>query len=130
MRISNDSKKIYAQGEVVNLMSVDAQRIHEFMTRVFLSVTAPLQILAALVLIYLYVGVSVFTGFVVVLLLIPSNAYVAGLHRRFQERNLRFKDIRVKLINEILNGIKVRQRSNVQGKEIVWRLTSAKRQND
>ena len=115
MRISNESKKIYAQGEVVNLMSVDAQRIREFTTRVFLSVTAPLQILAALVFIYLYVGVSVFTGFVFLLLLIPFNAYVAGLQRRFQERNLRFKDIRVKLINEILNGIKVRQRTNVQG---------------
>ena len=130
MRISNESKRIYSQGEVVNLMSVDAQRIHEFMIRVFFGMTAPLQILAALVLIYLYVGISVFTGFVVLLLLIPFNAYVAGLQRRFQERNLRFKDIRVKLINEILNGIKVRQRSNVQGKEIVWRLTSAKRQND
>ena len=115
MRISNESKKIYAQGEVVNLMSVDAQRIREFTTRVFLSVTAPLQILAALVFIYLYVGVSVFTGFVFLLLLIPFNAYVAVLQRRFLERNLRFKDIRVKLINEILNGIKVRQRSNVQG---------------
>ena len=115
MRISNESKKIYAQGEVVNLMSVDAQRIREFTTRVFLSVTAPLQILAALVFIYLYVGVSVFTGFVFLLLLIPFNAYVAVLQRRFLERNLRFKDIRVKLINEILNGIKVRQRTNVQG---------------
>ena len=115
MRISNESKKIYAQGEVVNLMSVDAQRIHEFTIRVFFGMTAPLQILAALVLIYLYVGVSVFTGFVLLLLLIPFNAYVAGLQRRFQERNLRFKDIRVKLINEILNGIKVRQRTNVQG---------------
>ena len=115
MRISNESKKIYAQGEVVNLMSVDAQRIHEFTIRVFFGMTAPLQILAALVLIYLYVGVSVFTGFVDLLLLIPFNAYVAGLQRRFQERNLRFKDIRVKLINEILNGIKVRQRTNVQG---------------
>jgi len=115
MRISNESKKIYAQGEVVNLMSVDAQRIHEFMKKVFFSVTTPLQILAALVLIYLYVGVSVFTGFVLLLLLIPFNAYVAGLQRRFQERNLRFKDIRVKLTNEILHGIKVRQRSNVQG---------------
>ena len=115
MRISNESKKIYAQGEVVNLMSVDAQRIHEFMKKVFFSVTTPLQILAALVLIYLYVGVSVFTGFVLLVLLIPFNAYVAGLQLRFQERNLRFKDIRVKLINEILNGIKVRQKSNVQG---------------
>ena len=115
MRISNESKKIYAQGEVVNLMSVDAQRIREFTTRVFLSVTAPLQILAALVFIYLYVGVSVFTGFVFLLLLIPFNAYVAVLQRRFLERNLRFKDIRVKLINEILNGIKVRQRTNGQG---------------
>ena len=115
MRISNESKKIYAQGEVVNLMSVDAQRIHEFTIRVFFGMTAPLQILAALVLIYLYVGVSVFTGFVFLLLLIPFNAYVAVLQRRFLERNLRFKDIRVKLINEILNGIKVRQRTNVQG---------------
>ena len=109
MRISNESKRIYSQGEVVNLMSVDAQRIHEFMIRVFFGMTAPLQILAALVLIYLYVGISVFTGFVVLLLLIPFNAYVAGLQRRFQERNLRFKDIRVKLINEILHGIKVRR---------------------
>ena len=116
MRTSNESRKTYAQGDVVNLMSVDAQRIQEFMMRVFYGLTTPLQVLMALILIYLYVGVSVFTGFVILILLIPFNGYVAGLQRRFQEQNLRFKDIRVKLINEILNGIKVRQRSMLRSK--------------
>ncbi|KAK7092224.1 multidrug resistance-associated protein 1-like [Littorina saxatilis] len=107
MRISNESKKSYTQGDIVNLQSVDAQRIQEFMMRVFFGLTTPFQILMALVLIYVYVGYSVFTGFVILVLLMPFNTYVAGLQRKFQERNLRFKDIRVKLVNEILNGMKV-----------------------
>ena len=111
MRISNESRKTYAQGDVVNLMSVDVQRIQDFMTRVFFGLTTPVQILAALLLIYFYVGSAVFTGFVILVLLIPFNAYVAGMQRKFQERNLRFKDVRVKLVNEILNGIKVRGRA-------------------
>ncbi|KAK7480989.1 hypothetical protein BaRGS_00027804 [Batillaria attramentaria] len=107
LRISNESKKVYTQGEIVNLMSVDTQRMQEFMTRVFFGITTPLQIIIALVLIYVTVGASVFTGFVILVLLVPFNGYVAGLQRKFQERNLGFKDVRVKLVNEILNGIKV-----------------------
>jgi uncharacterized membrane protein YjgN (DUF898 family) len=52
-------------------------------------------------------GVSVFTGFVLLVLLIPFNVWVASKQQTFQERNLRFKDIRVKLVNEVLNAIKV-----------------------
>lgn len=107
MRLSNDSKRASTQGEVVNLMSVDTQRVQEFLTRAFYGLTTPLQILLALVLIYLQVGVSMFTGFAILVLLIPFNTYMAGMQRKFQEKNLRFKDIRVKLVSEILNGIKV-----------------------
>ena len=60
-------------------MSVDTQRVQEFMIRVFFTLTVPLQIVMSLIIIYFYVGASVFTGFVLLVLLIPFNGFVAGL---------------------------------------------------
>ncbi len=48
-----------------------------------------------------------FSGFAVLILAIPLNAVAAGISRRFQLSQMLSKDKRVKLMNEILSGIKV-----------------------
>ncbi|KAG8129111.1 putative ATP-binding cassette sub-family C protein, partial [Naja naja] len=52
-------------------------------------------------------GPSVLAGVAVMVLLIPLNAVIAMKTRAFQVEQMKYKDARIKLMNEILSGIKV-----------------------
>jgi hypothetical protein len=43
----------------------------------------------------------------VIILLVPANAIIASKARKYQIAQMKYKDQRVKLINEILSGVKV-----------------------
>ena len=86
LRLGSKTRKAWTVGEVVNLMSVDAQRLVDLMPYLHMLWSAPLQIALALGFLWLAMGPSIFAGFVVMLLLVPFNIAVAGLLERFQVR--------------------------------------------
>ncbi|XP_072313058.1 ATP-binding cassette sub-family C member 3 isoform X4 [Eucyclogobius newberryi] len=105
--ITNAAKRSSTVGEVVNLMSVDAQRFMDLTTFLNMLWSAPLQIMLALYFLWQNLGPSVLAGVAVMILLIPLNAFIAMKTRSYQVEQMRYKDERIKLMNEILNGIKV-----------------------
>lgn len=68
---------------------------------------APLQIILGLVLLWQQLGAATITGMVIMILLVPFNAFITTKMRFVQMMIMKEKDKRVKLMNEILNGIKV-----------------------
>ena len=56
---------------------------------------------------YNIIGPSVFTGVLIMLILIPINAAIATKQKRLQLKQMKLKDERIKMMNEVLNGIKV-----------------------
>ena len=107
LRLSNKARKKSTVGEIVNLMSVDAQRIMDLMSYIHMIWSAPLQIILSLVFLYMSMGPSIFAGFAVMVLMIPINICLAGLARRLQVKQMILKDSRLKIVNEVLNGIRV-----------------------
>ncbi|KAM6898542.1 ATP-binding cassette sub-family C member 3 [Lycodopsis pacificus] len=105
--ITNAAKRSSTVGEVVNLMSVDAQRFMDLTTFLNLLWSAPLQIILALYFLWQNLGPSVLAGVAVMVMLIPLNAVIAMKTRAYQVEQMQHKDSRIKLMNEILNGIKV-----------------------
>ncbi|XP_035260765.1 canalicular multispecific organic anion transporter 2 isoform X2 [Anguilla anguilla] len=105
--ITNAARRSATVGEIVNLMSVDAQRFMDLTTFLNMLWSAPLQIILALYFLWQYLGPSVLAGVAVMVLLIPLNAAIAMKTRAFQVEQMQCKDARIKLMNEILNGIKV-----------------------
>ncbi|XP_078081989.1 ATP-binding cassette sub-family C member 3 isoform X2 [Mustelus asterias] len=105
--ITNSAKRSSTVGEIVNLMSVDAQRFVDLTSFLNMLWSAPLQICLALYFLWQYLGPSVLAGVAVMILLIPFNAVIAMKSRSFQVQQMQHKDSRIKLMNEILNGIKV-----------------------
>ena len=71
-------------GQIVNLMSVDAQRFMDLVTFLHLIWSAPLQIVLSIVFLYIAMGPSVFAGVGVMILLIPVNSVVASISKRLQ----------------------------------------------
>ncbi|XP_062976293.1 ATP-binding cassette sub-family C member 3 [Elgaria multicarinata webbii] len=105
--ITNSAKRSSTVGEIVNLMSVDAQRFMDLTTFLNMLWSAPIQICLALYFLWQALGPSVLAGVAVMVLLIPFNAVIAMKTRAFQVEQMRYKDSRIKLMNEILSGIKV-----------------------
>ncbi|KAL6475247.1 hypothetical protein MHYP_G00162870 [Metynnis hypsauchen] len=105
--ITNEAKRSSTVGEVVNLMSVDAQRFMDLTTFLNMLWSAPVQIVLALFFLWQTLGPSVLAGVAVMILLIPFNAVIAMKTRTYQVEQMQYKDARIKLMNEILNGMKV-----------------------
>ncbi|XP_031785293.1 multidrug resistance-associated protein 1 isoform X11 [Nasonia vitripennis] len=107
LRMSNSARKESTVGEIVNLMSVDAQRFMDVTAYINMIWSAPLQIALALYFLWQILGPSVLSGLAVMIILIPVNALLAGKVRNLQIKQMKNKDERVKLMNEVLSGIKV-----------------------
>ncbi|XP_044754616.1 multidrug resistance-associated protein 1 isoform X3 [Coccinella septempunctata] len=129
LRISTAARKESTVGEIVNLMSVDAQKFVELTAFLNLIWSAPLQIILSLYFLWKILGPSVLAGLAVMIILIPVNGFIANKVKVLQIKQMKNKDERVKLMNEVLNGIKVlklyawepsfeRQVLNIRSKEI------------
>ncbi|XP_017727201.1 PREDICTED: multidrug resistance-associated protein 1 isoform X2 [Rhinopithecus bieti] len=105
--ITNAARKSSTVGEIVNLMSVDAQRFMDLATYINMIWSAPLQVILALYLLWLNLGPPILAGVAVMVLMVPVNAVMALKTKTYQVAHMKSKDNRIKLMNEILNGIKV-----------------------
>lgn len=107
LKISSSARKETSTGEIVNLMAVDAQRFMDLASTLNIIWSAPLQIVLAFYFLWRQLGPSVITGLAVMIILIPINGCIAHRTKILQTQQMKSKDHRVKLINEILNGIKL-----------------------
>uniref|UniRef100_A0A8D0HCQ5 Canalicular multispecific organic anion transporter 1 n=1 Tax=Sphenodon punctatus TaxID=8508 RepID=A0A8D0HCQ5_SPHPU len=107
LTVSNAARKESTVGETVNLMSADAQRFMELANFIHQLWSAPLQIVLSIMFLWWELGPSVLAGIGVMVLLIPINAVLATKARAIQMKNMKNKDERMKIMNEILSGIKI-----------------------
>nr|CAD7258418.1 unnamed protein product [Timema shepardi] len=105
--MSNKTRKESTVGEIVNLMSVDAARIFDAIPNLNIIWSAPFQIGLALYFLWEYMGPAVLAGLTVMLILIPVNGFIAKKLKALQICQMKTKDQRIRLMNEVLNGIKV-----------------------
>uniref|UniRef100_A0A4X2LYS7 ATP binding cassette subfamily C member 3 n=1 Tax=Vombatus ursinus TaxID=29139 RepID=A0A4X2LYS7_VOMUR len=105
--ITNSAKRSSTLGEIVNLMSVDAQRFTDLVNFLNMLWSAPMQIILAIYFLWQNLGPSVLAGVALMILLIPLNGAIAMKTRAFQVEQMGYKDSRIKLMSEILSGIKV-----------------------
>ena len=69
--------------------------------------SAPLQIAIALWQLYETIGPSLFAGLGIMLVMMPINGFVAAKQRTLQIQQMKLKDERIKMMNEVLSGIRV-----------------------
>ena len=107
MRLSNAARRSYTVGEITNFMSVDAQRLVETFWYVNQLWVGPFLIITSLYFLYLELGLAAFAGAGILVLLVPINAWLGNINKRLQKLQLENKDERIKLMNEVLKGMKV-----------------------
>uniref|UniRef100_A0A1I7U262 ABC transmembrane type-1 domain-containing protein n=1 Tax=Caenorhabditis tropicalis TaxID=1561998 RepID=A0A1I7U262_9PELO len=107
LRLSNSARREKTVGEIVNLMAIDIDRFQQITPQTMQYWSNPFQIGLALFFLYQQIGVSVVSGVIVMVLLLPINFSITMIIRKWQISQMKYKDERIKMVNEVLNGIKV-----------------------
>ncbi|KAJ1981339.1 hypothetical protein H4R34_002105 [Dimargaris verticillata] len=105
--LANSTQQQFTVGEIVNRMSIDAQDISQMITYGHMVWSPIFQMGLALYFLHQTLGWSIFVGVGVMVLFMPANAYTMIKQRDIQRQEMKYKDARIKLMDEILNGIKV-----------------------
>ena len=70
-------------------------------------ISAPFQIILSVATLYWFIGSAAFVAFGVMLILIPFASLISVSQNKTESKKIEIKDNRLKLINDILNGMKV-----------------------
>lgn len=104
--LSNETKQESSTGDIVNLMSVDVQRLQDLVQNLQIIWSGPFQIILCLLSLHSLLGKAMWAGVGVMLIMIPLNGVIAKYQKKLQKRQMKNKDERSRLISEILNNIK------------------------
>ncbi|KAM4698698.1 multidrug resistance-associated protein 1-like [Rhinophrynus dorsalis] len=105
--ISSAGRKNSSAGEIVNLISTDVQKLMDLATCLNYMWSAPVTIIVAMYFLWQTLGVAVLAGVAVFILNLPFMTAFGVVIKKVQEKQMKHKDSRIKLISEIIQGIKV-----------------------
>uniref|UniRef100_A0A060TAR9 ARAD1D22132p n=1 Tax=Blastobotrys adeninivorans TaxID=409370 RepID=A0A060TAR9_BLAAD len=104
--MSNEDRAGKSTGDIVNLMSVDTQRLQDLTQYGQILWSGPFQIVLCLGSLYTILGHSMWAGVAVMLIMIPINTWLARVQKKLQQKQMKNKDQRTKLTSEILTNVK------------------------
>lgn len=88
-------------------MAIDVDRFRMITPQLQQYWSSPMQIIICLFLLSQTIGYSVISGVIVMILIIPINWKVSTISKKWTLQQMRLKDERIRLSNEVLSGIKV-----------------------
>ncbi|KAF9111885.1 hypothetical protein BGX27_004328 [Mortierella sp. AM989] len=106
-KLSSRAHLVYPDGAIVNLMSTDASRIDTAMLSLLIVVAVPIfTVILVSILIHL-MGPSALLGAAILILANPIQAWAMSRLAPIRKKASQFTDSRIRLTQEILQGIKV-----------------------
>ncbi|KAJ6452441.1 hypothetical protein C8R45DRAFT_1040659 [Mycena sanguinolenta] len=93
-------------GKIVNLMAGDQTRVSTIVSGAYNIYGAPAEIIVGSVFLWSLLGWSAFAGFVVLLVGWPLNSYVARRRVRMHKGELKARDARMSVVNELIGAVK------------------------
>ncbi|KAG8182127.1 hypothetical protein JTE90_002621 [Oedothorax gibbosus] len=107
LQVAMSARKDFPSGNLMNLLSVDVKRLQGFTIQAATLVSAPLKIFIIIFILWQYLGPSTLAGVAMIVVLLPISYYLSIIGERFSNKQMTSKDLRIKHLNEILNGIKI-----------------------
>ncbi|KAF9898957.1 Multidrug resistance-associated protein 1, partial [Linnemannia zychae] len=115
LRLSNSARQNSTAGEITNHMSVDAERWPMSLPTVITAISIPLEIGIATWMLYKLIGWSIFVGIAAIILTLPIHSVLGGFFQAFRSAKMKFMDARLRLVNEVLGGMKIVKLYNWEG---------------
>ncbi|VDP98694.1 unnamed protein product [Trichobilharzia regenti] len=107
LKLSNFARQTSTTGEIVNLISVDAQKLEDTMVNIHMIWSSPFLILCSLILLWYQLQYAVLAGLLTAIVLIPLNVFVGVKVKKLNTEMMKIKDERIKLLNQTIVGIKL-----------------------
>jgi len=89
LSLSNDGRQAKSTGDVVNLMSVDTQRLQDVSQYAQIVWSAPFQITLCLISLYNLVGPSMLAGLGIMIIMIPINGIISRIMKKYQRQQMK-----------------------------------------
>ncbi|CAN8003961.1 unnamed protein product [Ixodes hexagonus] len=106
LRLSSVSQRDYAMGKLVNLISVDADRLFKLSLNFGYVASGVPLILIAVVILWQFLGAACLAGLAVLLIIIPAMALVIRIGDKYQVDQMKLKDKRLNTVAEMLSSVK------------------------
>ncbi|XP_047061267.1 ABC transporter C family member 3-like [Lolium rigidum] len=105
--LSSTSRQSRTSGEMINLISVDADRVGCFSLYMHDLWLVPLQVAMALFILYSTLGVASFAALGATVLFMLANVPPMQMQGKFQRKLMECKDVRMKATSEILRNMRI-----------------------
>ncbi|XP_015081243.1 ABC transporter C family member 14-like, partial [Solanum pennellii] len=107
LRLTCSSRQAHGVGQIVNYMAVDSQQLSDMMLQLHSLWMMPLQIAASLLLMYYYLGVSMFAALILIIATLIGTLWMSSKSNQYQYHLTIKRDLRMKAINELLGNMRV-----------------------
>ncbi|PSS10083.1 ABC transporter C family member 9 like [Actinidia chinensis var. chinensis] len=105
--LSSQSRQSRTSGEVINYMSVDVQRITDFIWYMNTIWQLPIQISLATLILHTNLGLGSFVALAATLTVMAGNIPLTRVQKRYQSKIMEAKDDRMKATSEVLRNMKI-----------------------
>ncbi|KAF9625861.1 hypothetical protein IFM89_027638 [Coptis chinensis] len=106
LHLSSQSRQSHTSGEIINYMSVDVQRISDFIWYMNTMWMLPVQISLAIFILSKNLGLGALAGLAATLLVMACNIPITRIQKTFQSKIMEAKDNRMKATSEVLRNMK------------------------
>ncbi|KAF8409705.1 hypothetical protein HHK36_005784 [Tetracentron sinense] len=107
LTLSSQSRQEHTSGEIINFMTVDAERIGEFSFYIHEIWLVPVQVVLALLILYKNLGLASFATLAATVIVMLANIPLGKLQEKFQKKLMESKDRRMKGTSEILRNMRI-----------------------
>ncbi|KAE8679111.1 ABC transporter C family member 7 [Hibiscus syriacus] len=107
LTLSCPSKQSQTSGEIINYVSVDAERMGRFCYYMHNPWMLALQVVLALLVLYKRFGLAVIAAFIIIVLVMLANIPLGRMEENFQKKLMKSKDERMKATSEVLRNIRI-----------------------
>ncbi|CDW86515.1 atp-binding cassette superfamily [Stylonychia lemnae] len=107
LKVSSATNKKFSNGEIVNFIQVDAQKLNIISENLATVLKQPVLLITCIVLLFHYMGSSFLAGVAVTAAAFCVNLFVNKFSTRYQTAYMKLQDQRVNLTTECLNNIKM-----------------------
>ncbi|XP_007029920.2 PREDICTED: ABC transporter C family member 3 isoform X1 [Theobroma cacao] len=107
LTLSCQSKQSHTSGEIVNFMTVDAERVGDFSWYMHELWLIALQVALALLILYKNLGLACIATLVTTVLSMLANIPLGKMLEKFQDKLMESKDKRMKATSEILRNMRI-----------------------
>lgn len=104
--LSTEARKSYSSGDIINLISVDVNKVQELTMDISTLILMPSDVILCLISLWPLLGMATLSAVVVIVVLTPANVFVTKWYKKKNKAYMKLKDYRTRVINEILMSIK------------------------